>query len=392
MREGQRASAMRFCCADTAAKPARNAAVEARRIGGESAFVILPRMSSGQEVIAIIDDPRFDAHADPSGGHPERPERLAAARQGLYGAVPQSARVALPPHVATADELSGVHDAGYLRRLHAVLGSGQGAIDADTFFSRGSREAVWLAAGGAAELARSLMTGTARRAVALLRPPGHHAEPDAAMGFCMINNVAVAAQAARAQGARRVAIVDFDVHHGNGTQAAFYGDPDVLFVSLHQFPLYPGTGAAREIGEGDARGRTVNLALPPRQGPETYGHAFRRVIEPVLDSFAADAILVSAGFDAHARDPLAQMELDSASFGAMTSALVARAERCGHGRVGVVLEGGYDLIAIEESVASVARALRNEASELPTGAVPERAREAIEATRAAIEPFWTLPG
>ena len=348
-------------------------------------------MSSAPEPIAILDDPRFDAHADPGGAHPERPERLAAARAGLYAMVPEAARIALAPHAASEGELTAVHGAEYVRQLHAVLGRGQGAIDADTYFSRGSREAAWLAAGGAAQLARALLAGTARRGVALLRPPGHHAEPNAAMGFCLLNNVAVAAQAARAQGARRVAIVDFDVHHGNGTQAAFYGDPDVLFISLHQFPLYPGTGAAREIGEGDARGRTVNLALPPRQGPETYGHAFRRVVEPVLDAFAADVILVSAGFDAHARDPLAQMELDSASFGAMTSALVAHAERSGHGRVGVLLEGGYDLIALEQGVAAVTRALGNEATALPDGAVPERAREAIEATRRAIEPYWTLP-
>jgi acetoin utilization deacetylase AcuC-like enzyme len=211
------------------------------------------------------------------------------------------------------------------------------------------------------------------------------------MGFCLLNNVAVAAQAARAAGAQRVAIIDFDVHHGNGTQAAFYGDPDVLFVSLHQFPLYPGTGHASEIGRGAARGRNVNVALPAGQGPEAYGHAFRRVVLPVLDAFAADVVLVSAGFDAHARDPLAQMELDAASFGAMTSALVAHAERVGHGRVGVLLEGGYDLIALEDSVRAVAHALSNEAIELPTEPASSRARDAIESTRSALTPYWTFP-
>jgi acetoin utilization deacetylase AcuC-like enzyme len=209
--------------------------------------------------------------------------------------------------------------------------------------------------------------------------------------LCLLNKVAVAAQGARAAGAQRVAIIDFDVHHGNGTQAAFYDEPDVLFVSLHQFPLYPGTGHPGELGQGTARGRNVNLALPPGQGPEAYGHAFRRVVLPVLDAFAADVVLVSAGFDAHARDPLAQMELDAASFGAMTSALVAHAERTGHGRVGVVLEGGYDLIALEESVRAVARALGNDAIELPTSLASSRARDAIETTRAALAPYWTFP-
>jgi acetoin utilization deacetylase AcuC-like enzyme len=235
------------------------------------------------------------------------------------------------------------------------------------------------------------MSDQPRRGIALLRPPGHHAEPGRPMGFCLLNNIAVAAHAARAAGARRVAIVDFDVHHGNGTQAAFYDDPDVLFVSLHQYPLYPGTGAPREVGAGAGRGRTVNLALPPEQGPETYGAAFRQVVVPVLDAFGADVVLVSAGFDAHARDPLAQMELDSAGFAALTSALVAHAERAGHGRVGLLLEGGYDLVALEQSVAAVTRALRGERTELPTGKVPSSASDAIAATRAALSPFWTLP-
>jgi acetoin utilization deacetylase AcuC-like enzyme len=305
--------------------------------------------------------------------------------------LPKSERIALPPHAATAEELVAVHDLEHVRGLRALLASGEGEIDADTFFSRGSEEAAWLAAGGAAELARSLLSGRARRAVALLRPPGHHAEPNRAMGFCLLNNVAVAARAARAAGAQRVAIIDFDVHHGNGTQAAFYDDPDVLFVSLHQFPLYPGTGQPGEVGRGAAAGRNVNVALPSAQGPEAYGHAFRRVVLPVLEAFAADVVLVSAGFDAHARDPLAQMELDAASFGAMTSALVALAERAGHGRVGVLLEGGYDLIALEESVRAVAHALRNDATELPTGAASSRARDAIETTRAALTPYWTFP-
>lgn len=349
--------------------------------------------NAGSEPIAIVDDARFDAHRARSANHPESPERLVAAREGLYAAVPEAARVPLPAREAAADELTRVHGAGYLRALSERLSSGHGQLDPDTFFSPGTAKAAQLAAGGAAALASALVTGTdsqPRRGVALLRPPGHHAEPDAAMGFCLINNIAVAARSALASGARRVAIVDWDVHHGNGTQAAFYDDPRVLFVSLHQYPFYPGTGAAGEIGAGEGRGFTANVALPADQGPETYAYAFRRVVLPLLDSFGADLVLVSAGFDAHRRDPLAQMQLDAQSYAAMAAALVAQTERHGHGRVGLLLEGGYDLSALTESVAAAARALRGEAAALPQGEPQDAGREAVEQTRRALAPFWDL--
>jgi acetoin utilization deacetylase AcuC-like enzyme len=211
------------------------------------------------------------------------------------------------------------------------------------------------------------------------------------MGFCLLNNVAVAASAALASGARKVAIVDWDVHHGNGTQAMFYDDPRVLFISLHQYPFYPGTGAAAEVGDGAGRGYTANVALPAGQGPETYAYAFRRVVLPLLDRFAADLVLVSAGFDAHARDPLAQMHLDDESYRAMASALIDHAERTGHGRVGLLLEGGYDLIALERSIACAARALTGERLALSEDAPQRDGRDAVERTRAALEPFWQLP-
>jgi acetoin utilization deacetylase AcuC-like enzyme len=235
-----------------------------------------------------------------------------------------------------------------------------------------------------------MQPGGPRRGVALLRPPGHHAEPDTAMGFCLINNVAVAAARALQDGARRVAIVDWDVHHGNGTQAAFYDDPRVLFVSLHQYPFYPGTGAPDEIGQGQGRGFTANVALPAGQGPETYAHAFARVVLPLLDQFAADIVLVSAGFDAHARDPLAQMNLDAPSYGAMAGALVEHAERAGHGRVALLLEGGYDLAALQDSVAAAARALLGQ-SFAPSQDAPSAAgRTAVERSQRALAPYWKL--
>ncbi len=341
-----------------------------------------------RSVLVVLDDARFDAHV-PTGYHPERAERLVAARAGLIRAVPEERRRGLEPTAATAEELERVHEAGYLRRLAAELRQGRGQLDADTYFSEGTYTAAWLAAGSTARLARELLRGRGGRGFALVRPPGHHATPNEAKGFCLLNNVAVAAASALAAGARRVAIVDWDVHHGNGTQDIFERDGRVLFVSLHQADLYPHySGAPTETGSAAGAGRIANLALPAGGGPEVYGEAFRRVVLPLLDRFEADLTLVSAGFDAHARDPLASMELDGASYGAMASALVAQAERAGHGRVAFVLEGGYDLVALEGSVAAVARAALGEAMDLPSGAIRSDDRAAIEQTEAALAPYW----
>jgi acetoin utilization deacetylase AcuC-like enzyme len=349
----------------------------------------LPRVALPSR-IAIIDDERFDAHRDLRGGHPESPERLLAARAGLYANLPEALRLAVAARAASDEELTRVHQAGYVRALRERLARGAGQLDPDTFFSDGSAEAAWFAAGGAAELATRLMRGDAKRGVALLRPPGHHAEAGNAMGFCMLNNVAIAAHAALAAGAQRVAIIDWDVHHGNGTQHAFYDDARVLFISLHQYPFYPGTGSPRELGRGAGLGYTANVALPAQQGPETYAHAFDRVVLPLLERFGADLVLVSAGFDAHERDPLAQMALDSTSYQAMASALIAHADAAGHGRIAFLLEGGYDLRALEQSVGLVARALAGETAEFSRDMPQGAGRDAIEQTRAGLNTVWNL--
>ncbi len=333
--------------------------------------------------ILVADDPRFDHHRSASP-HPERPERLAAARAGLGAALPNAVRTELPLREATDEAIERVHEPGYATALKRALDQGSGHLDPDTYFCPGTAEATWLAAGAAADLGSALVDRPGQRAIALLRPPGHHARPSTPMGFCLINNVAVATAAARAAGAERVAIVDWDVHHGNGTQEIFEADPSVLFLSLHQHPFYPGTGAPTETGRGDGRGTTVNIGFPAGTGSAAYGEAFRRVVLPRLESFDPDLVLVSAGFDAHERDPLAGLALEAETFAAMTTALDGF---CSDGRsLGLLLEGGYDLQALEASVAACANALTGRAPvALPEDAPAPQELEAIERTLAAHE-------
>ncbi len=229
-------------------------------------------------------------------------------------------------------------------------------LDPDTFTSPESYEVARLAAGAAIDAARHAWR-TGEPALALVRPPGHHAEPDRVMGFCLFNNIAVAAAVLRQEGAKRVAIVDIDVHHGNGTQAAFYRDPNVLFISSHQFPFYPGTGAADETGEGPGEGLTVNLPLPAGATDTQYEAVYRLTVVPALERFVPEIILVSAGFDAHERDPLAQMRMTADGYATLIG-LVSDASRrlCG-GRIAVVTEGGYHLQALEDCLKAAIRVL-----------------------------------
>lgn len=259
----------------------------------------------------------------------------------------------MPAYDATDDELARVHDPAYIESLGHMAGQ-SGYLDSDTFLSPSSVAAARRAAGSALALTRALHRGDTSLGIALPRPPGHHALADRAMGFCLLNNVAIAAAEARRLGRERVLVLDWDVHHGNGTEAIFYDDPTVLFVSLHQYPNYPGTGAASDTGSGEGRGRTVNVPLPPGGGDAVYRAAFQRVVLPIIEQFAPELTLVSCGFDAHARDPLAQMQLSASAYARMTSDLLGVLQ----GRpLGVVLEGGYDLEALTESADAVASTL-----------------------------------
>ena len=301
----------------------------------------------------LLDDPAFDGHI-PLAYHPERPERLTAARAAIARAPVAWTQVAARP--ATQDELVRVHSAEYLEELDALRGK-SGYLDPDTYVSEKSIDAARIAAGGLIAMVDAMIDGDVPRGVALLRPPGHHARPTQAMGFCLVNSVAVAAAHARARGLSRVLVFDWDVHHGNGTQEMFYEDPSILYASTHQYPFYPGTGATDERGEKEGTGFTVNVPLSAGGGDAVYRAAMERVVLPVIEAYAPELILISAGFDAAHRDPLAEMELSSDAFQWMGQALAKHADVSAKGRIALVLEGGYDLVALEAGVESAVRGL-----------------------------------
>ena len=300
----------------------------------------------------IVTDDRFLAH-ETGAGHPERPDRLRAIGRMLAGSVGPN-RIVVPARAATVGELSRVHLPEHVERVAATARLPRFAFDADTPVSAQSFEAARLAAGGVLALTDEVVAGRIDNGFAFVRPPGHHAERDRAMGFCLFNNVAIAAAHLRAaHGLERVLVVDWDVHHGNGTQHAFYRDPSVLFISSHQYPFYPGTGAATEVGSGEGEGFTLNLPFPAGYGDGQYVAAFLEIVEPVARRFAPQFILVSAGFDAHRRDPLAGMEVSEAGFGALARILLRTARDVCSGRLVAVLEGGYDLEGLARSAGAV---------------------------------------
>jgi len=302
----------------------------------------------------IVRDPRFREHV-PLQRHPERPERLVAIDRALDST--RHALRVLEPREATDEELLAAHERDYLDALGACVGSSR-QLDPDTYCSPRSVETARLAAGSLVEAALRVARGDAKRAFAALRPPGHHAERAAPMGFCLFNNIVVAARALLAgTGVERIAIVDWDVHHGNGTQHAFEAERDVLFASLHQFPFYPGTGALDEQGQQGGLGATLNVPLPAGCGDAEYGLLFDTVLEPALLAFKPEIILVSAGFDAHERDPLGGMNVTTRGFGLFAERLCAVADHTCEGRIVLALEGGYDLDALAESVAETVRVL-----------------------------------
>ena len=278
---------------------------------------------------------------DAGEGHPERPARLSAVARAI-GSDRDHSLVPLGPREATQVEVTRVHTAAHFERMAGTSGRTV-RLDPDTAASPRSFHAAVRAAGAAIAATEAVVDGTVRNAFVAVRPPGHHATPGSPMGFCLFNNVAIAARhAQRALGLSRVAIVDFDVHHGNGTQDAFYEDRDVLYVSSHQSPCYPGTGAPNEIGRGPGRGTTLNLPLCAGHGDRAYGAVWGAVVPRVVELFQPELVLVSAGFDLMANDPIGGMEVTAAGMRAIAASLTALAERVAGGRIVMVLEGGYD--------------------------------------------------
>ncbi len=283
-------------------------------------------------------------------GHPESPERLSAVLRALEATDWWSGIPILAGRPATDEELLAVHTSGHLHRLSELTALGGGAIDGDTYLGPGTEEVARWAVGGALDLAASVASGRYRRGFALVRPPGHHATPERAMGFCYYSTVAVVA-AQLAKRYRRVAVVDWDVHHGNGTQDCLYRDPNTCFVSLHQSPFYPGTGRVAERGAEVGLGLTYNIPLPGGSGDREYEAAYLRLVRPILQAYDPEFVLVSCGYDAHIRDPLAGMRMTSSGFADLAHLVLEDAEATSaNGRLIGVLEGGYDTVALAESV------------------------------------------
>ena len=320
-------------------------------------------------MLLVAADPAFRSH-DPGPGHPERVARLDAVAAGTAASGLSDALVALPPRTATREELGRVHAHTLVDAVEQLSARGGGAADPDTVLSSGSYVAAARAAGAGLAAVEALERGEGTAAFLGVRPPGHHATGRRPMGFCLFNNVAVTAAALVASGAR-VCVLDYDAHHGNGTQEIFWEEPRVLYLSLHEWPLYPGTGRLDETGAGAGAGTTCNLPLPAGATGDVYQRAFDEVLEPLVARFGPDWLLVSCGFDAHRADPLTGLALSAGDYEALAARARALAPR--PSRIIVFLEGGYDLPAVRDSVAATLPALlelRAAAPEAPTAGGP----------------------
>ncbi len=350
-------------------------------------------MANGKEKIGIVYDPAYLIHTQAQ--HPERKERL----EHIIAALDQGGLMDLiemfKPDSAEVEDIALVHDPGYIRSIEEACLSGKRFLDMDTYIVPESYRIALLSAGGVLTGLKKVMDSVPRKTFALNRPPGHHAERSTAMGFCLFNNVAIAAAAAgRDYGLKRIAIVDWDVHHGNGTQHAFEDNREVLFISTHQSPAYPGTGRLQEVGQGDGEGFNVNMPLPAGCGDVEYSLFFDRVVIPVLDQYKPELIIISSGYDAYRQDPLAGMSLTHRGFNYMAEVVTAAAERWSDGRVLLCLEGGYHLQGQAGAVVQVLNALgrwglpiTERAPDLaPVKHAQQRLQEVLEVQRA----YWNI--
>ncbi len=336
----------------------------------------------------LFTDPAMLGH-DPGSAHPESPRRLGQILDLLEEAPVDGTRVQKARR-ARREELLLVHAAAHVDLLETLDGE-EAQLDPDTHVSARSHHAALLAAGASVQAVDAVYGGEAPNAFALVRPPGHHATPSGAMGFCLFNNAAIAAERALQLGADRVAVLDWDVHHGNGTQDAFWTREDVLYLSAHQSPYYPGSGAAWEVGEGAGAGFTVNVPLPSGLHDADYGAAFHDLLLPVLEAYAPDLIIVSAGFDPHEADPIGGMRVTERGFAAMCARVSELAARVCGGRLVLLLEGGYHLSGLSRSVRACAEVLAGARDEFPGGVSADGAH-ALCAARAVLRKHWKVLG
>ena len=330
----------------------------------------------------VYSDPASKHHVNDLAGV-ESPERFPAALAGVQRAEQDGVPVEWRPCAPAEEEtLATVHDPPYLDGLRKMSAAGGGYLSLDTAVGAGSWDAASFASGAACSALESVLAG--ETAFAIVRPPGHHAGRDYGMGFCLTNHAAVAAGQALSRGLVKVAILDWDVHHGNGTQDIFYADANVLYLSMHQSPFYPGTGRAGEVGEGEGLGLTVNVPLPARSGENLYAAAFAGIFLPVLREFGPRVILVSAGFDAHADDLLGGMALGSDAFGRFAAGISALCRELGAAPPAFILEGGYNLEALTASVAATMRGVGEKPPDWEyTGGIRQ-----VEESRGALAPYW----
>jgi len=340
--------------------------------------------------LAVIRDDRYLEH-NAGPGHPESPDRLRVIHDLIAKEFPDLPLI--PPRLATEDELALVHDPFYIDTVARTEGVAFSRLDADTGLSARSYETARLAVGGLLQGVDALFTpnaelGTLNSLFAFVRPPGHHAEPGRGMGFCLFNNIAIAAEyAIERMGLERVLIVDWDLHHGNGTQRAFYDRPDVLFWSSHQFPHYPGTGDFDEVGTGKGAGFTVNAPFPSGFGDAEYVAVYDRVMRPIAIEYRPELVLVSAGFDPYFKDPLGGIQLTGEGFGKIAMIVRAIAEACCGGKVLITLEGGYNPDGLREGVRAVLRSLSGPATSVPAVDAP-KAEKVIRAIIAHQKKYW----
>ncbi|MGB5156906.1 histone deacetylase family protein [Desulfobacterium sp. N47] len=342
----------------------------------------------------IIKDPLYLEHTA-DDYHPESPHRLETIYSMLEEKDMAGKFVAIKPREATREELGYIHTAEYISRVASTKTRSKVMLDPDTYTSPGSWEAAILAAGGVLELIDNLMEKKIDNGFAFLRPPGHHAEADRAMGFCLFNNIAIGAKyAIEKYNLDRILIIDWDIHHGNGTQRSFYNDPQVLYFSTHQYPYYPGTGGVNELGEGKGKGFTINIPLSSGVGDDEYAGIFMEILKPVAFEFKPQLILVSAGFDIYIDDPLGGMEITPEGFARLAKIILELADTICEGKVLFILEGGYSLKGLHDSVKAVLLELSGESAlfkgrtlineNINTDGIFSK----IEQIKTAIKPYW----